>query len=154
MRSSWAWSDRRIGLGAEGTKMDILDMAREAGFAVLLDGRIGQEEYSTVSGSKEALQSFANAARIAAEREHLRRARFGQAARQRRRAAARKAANSPGERADQCGARKTGVDMPALSAERQEDAFFWRAAALQPEFNLSKLGIRLAVPEGHFHSQR
>lgn len=74
--------------------MDILDMAREAGFAVLLDGRIGQEEYSTVSGSKEALQSFANAVRIAAEREHLRRARFGQAARERRRAAARKAAIS------------------------------------------------------------
>jgi hypothetical protein len=42
--------------GAEGTAMDILNMAREAGFAVLLDGRLGQEEYSAVSGSKESLQ--------------------------------------------------------------------------------------------------
>jgi hypothetical protein len=77
MRRSQVRSNQGIGLGAEGAEMDILNMAREAGFAVLLDGRIGQEEYSTVSGSKEALQCFAEAVRIAAERERDRSDRSG-----------------------------------------------------------------------------
>lgn len=41
--------------------MDILEMARNSGMLVMLDGRIGREEYHSVSGSLQALQRFADA---------------------------------------------------------------------------------------------
>lgn len=43
--------------------MDIIDMARASGMAVILDGRIGREEYQSVCGSLSALQRFAEAVR-------------------------------------------------------------------------------------------
>ncbi|AJZ64100.1 hypothetical protein [Paraburkholderia fungorum] len=43
--------------------MDIIDMARTSGMAVILDGRIGREEYQSVCGSLSALQRFAEAVR-------------------------------------------------------------------------------------------
>lgn len=45
--------------------MDIIDMARASGMAVLLDGKIGREEYQSVCGSLWALQRFADAVRQA-----------------------------------------------------------------------------------------
>jgi hypothetical protein len=39
--------------------MDIIGMARASGMAVILDGRIGREEYRSVCGSITALQRFA-----------------------------------------------------------------------------------------------
>jgi hypothetical protein len=47
---------------------DILQTAREAGMTILLDGRIGQQEYRSVSGSAEALQRFAHAVRVPVQR--------------------------------------------------------------------------------------
>jgi hypothetical protein len=44
-----------------GDQMDIVDMARASGLAVILDGRIGREEYQSVCGSVSALQRFAEA---------------------------------------------------------------------------------------------
>jgi hypothetical protein len=41
--------------------MDIAAMARAAGLTVLLDGRIGRQEYQSVSGSMEALRRFGDA---------------------------------------------------------------------------------------------
>jgi hypothetical protein len=41
--------------------MDIIDMARASGMAVLLDAKIGREEYKSVCGSLSALQRFAAA---------------------------------------------------------------------------------------------
>ncbi|MFL9962434.1 hypothetical protein PQR02_15285 [Paraburkholderia sediminicola] len=41
--------------------MNIVDMARASGLAVILDGRIGREEYQSVCGSVSALQRFAEA---------------------------------------------------------------------------------------------
>lgn len=43
--------------------MDIIDMARASGMAVILEGRIGREEYQSVCGSLSALQRFAEAVR-------------------------------------------------------------------------------------------
>ncbi|MFL9983705.1 hypothetical protein [Paraburkholderia sediminicola] len=43
--------------------MDIIDMARASGMAVILDARIGREEYQSVCGSLSALQRFAEAVR-------------------------------------------------------------------------------------------
>jgi hypothetical protein len=43
--------------------MDIIDMARASGMTVILDGKIGQEEYRSVCGSLSALQRFAEAVR-------------------------------------------------------------------------------------------
>lgn len=43
--------------------MDLIELARESGMAVLLDGRIGREEYVSVSGSLAALARFADAVR-------------------------------------------------------------------------------------------
>lgn len=40
--------------------MDIIDMARASGLTVILDGRIGREEYQSVCGSILALQRFAD----------------------------------------------------------------------------------------------
>jgi len=39
--------------------MDIIDLARESGLTVILDGRIGREEYHRVCGSISALSRFA-----------------------------------------------------------------------------------------------
>ncbi|NLP63088.1 hypothetical protein [Paraburkholderia sacchari] len=39
--------------------MDIIDRARASGLTVILDGRIGREEYQSVCGSISALQRFA-----------------------------------------------------------------------------------------------
>ncbi|MPW23866.1 hypothetical protein GCT13_46140 [Paraburkholderia sp. CNPSo 3157] len=39
--------------------MDIIDMARASGLTVVLDGRIGSEEYQSVCGSVSALLRFA-----------------------------------------------------------------------------------------------
>jgi hypothetical protein len=44
--------------------MDIIGMARASGMAVILDGRIGREEYQSVCGSLSALQRFAEAVRL------------------------------------------------------------------------------------------
>lgn len=41
--------------------MDIIGMARESGMAVILNARIGREEYHSVCGSLSALQKFAEA---------------------------------------------------------------------------------------------
>ena len=41
--------------------MNIVDMARASGLTVILDGRIGREEYQSVCGSMSALQRFAEA---------------------------------------------------------------------------------------------
>lgn len=51
--------------------MNIVDMARASGLAVILDGRIGREEYQSVCGSVSALQRFADAVRdgAASQRE-------------------------------------------------------------------------------------
>jgi hypothetical protein len=43
--------------------MNIIDMARESGMAVVLNARIGREEYHSVCGSLSALQKFADAVR-------------------------------------------------------------------------------------------
>ncbi|MGF6759481.1 hypothetical protein [Paraburkholderia sp. GAS42] len=43
--------------------MDIIDMARASGMTVILDGKIGREEYRSVCGSLSALQRFAEAVR-------------------------------------------------------------------------------------------
>jgi hypothetical protein len=43
--------------------MDVLKIAEEAGLSVLLDGRIGRQEYTSVSGSVAALLRFAEAIR-------------------------------------------------------------------------------------------
>ncbi|MDR5781215.1 hypothetical protein QCE63_17560 [Caballeronia sp. LZ065] len=40
-------------------QFDVLKMARESGMTIVLDGRIGQEAYMSVSGSTDALQKFA-----------------------------------------------------------------------------------------------
>ncbi len=45
--------------------MNIIELATKAGMAVLLDGKIGQEEYVSVSGSLAALARFAEAVRTA-----------------------------------------------------------------------------------------
>jgi hypothetical protein len=41
--------------------MNFMQLARQAGLALLLDGRIGQQQYMSVSGSIEALSRFARA---------------------------------------------------------------------------------------------
>ncbi len=49
--------------------MDILKLAKDAGMQVVLDGRIGGEEYRSVYGSVQALQRFADALRASAADE-------------------------------------------------------------------------------------
>lgn len=39
--------------------MDIIDLARQAGMTVVLDAKIGRQEYQTVHGSVTALKAFA-----------------------------------------------------------------------------------------------
>ncbi|TDY19928.1 hypothetical protein B0G81_0060 [Paraburkholderia sp. BL6665CI2N2] len=43
--------------------MDIEKIASDSGMLVVLDGRIGREEYKSVYGSLQALQRFANSVR-------------------------------------------------------------------------------------------
>ncbi|KXU82381.1 hypothetical protein CI15_33095 [Paraburkholderia monticola] len=43
--------------------MDIEKIASDSGMLVVLDGRIGREEYKSVHGSLQALQRFANGVR-------------------------------------------------------------------------------------------
>ena len=50
--------------------MDIIDMARASGLTVILDGRIGREQYQSVCGSVSALQRFAESLRQCAVDEH------------------------------------------------------------------------------------
>lgn len=53
--------------------MDIVKLAKDAGMLVVIDGRIGREEYRSVYGSMQALQRFAEALRasIADETDRL-----------------------------------------------------------------------------------
>lgn len=41
--------------------MDVIELARVSGLQVVLDGRIGREEYQSVCGSVDALRRFADA---------------------------------------------------------------------------------------------
>lgn len=52
--------------------MDMLKIARESGLAIVLDGKIGREEYTSVSGSMSALLRFAEAVRLASLCEYRR----------------------------------------------------------------------------------
>jgi len=49
--------------------MNLIELARESGMAVLLDAKIGQEQYVSVSGSLAALARFADAVRSEPEDE-------------------------------------------------------------------------------------
>jgi len=49
--------------------MNIIDMARASGLTVILDGRIGREEYQSVCGSVSALQRFAETLRRCAGKQ-------------------------------------------------------------------------------------
>jgi hypothetical protein len=49
--------------------MDILDVARQAGMTVVLEARIGRQEYHSVHGSLAALQSFAERVRASTVEE-------------------------------------------------------------------------------------
>jgi len=54
--------------------MNVLDKAREAGMAVLLDACIGRQQFHSVTGSCAALERFAEACRTASlDRETLQR---------------------------------------------------------------------------------
>ncbi|WP_322044539.1 hypothetical protein [Paraburkholderia sp. J67] len=50
--------------------MDIIEMARASGLTVILDGRIGREEYQSVCGSVSALQRFAESLRLSHAPRH------------------------------------------------------------------------------------
>ena len=50
--------------------MDIIDMARASGLTVVLDGRIGREEYQSVCGSVSALMRFAETLRQCAANQN------------------------------------------------------------------------------------
>jgi hypothetical protein len=52
--------------------MNVLELARKSGLAVLLDARIGCQEYTSVSGSTDALLRFAAVVRMASLRERKR----------------------------------------------------------------------------------
>lgn len=56
-------------------EINVLEVARQSGLAVLLDGRIGRQEYTSVSGSTDALLRFARVVRIVSLRERERRRR-------------------------------------------------------------------------------
>jgi hypothetical protein len=49
--------------------MDILDMARKSGMTVVLDAKIGRQEYHTVYGSVTALEHFAELVAASLQRE-------------------------------------------------------------------------------------
>lgn len=48
-------------------QMDLIELARESGMTVLLDAKIGREQYVSVSGSLAALARFADAVRSESE---------------------------------------------------------------------------------------
>jgi hypothetical protein len=50
-------------------RIDLIELARESGMAVLLDAKIGREQYVSVSGSLAALARFAEAVRSEPEAE-------------------------------------------------------------------------------------
>jgi hypothetical protein len=52
--------------------MNVLELARKSGLAILLDGRIGCQDYTSVSGSMDALLRFAAVVRMASLRERNR----------------------------------------------------------------------------------
>ncbi|SAK62486.1 hypothetical protein AWB82_03173 [Caballeronia glebae] len=54
---------------------DVLTMARKSGMTILLDGRIGQQEYMSASGSADALQKFAHEIRASVSKEPRRKVR-------------------------------------------------------------------------------
>ncbi|MGA7781867.1 MAG: hypothetical protein WCA85_29725 [Paraburkholderia sp.] len=49
--------------------MDILDLARRSGMTVVLDARIGRQEYHTVHSSVAALERFAQLVALAEHEE-------------------------------------------------------------------------------------
>lgn len=51
--------------------MNIVELARQAGLQLLLDGRIGTETYQSISGSLCALQRFADAVSAATREASL-----------------------------------------------------------------------------------
>ncbi|TDN62599.1 hypothetical protein [Paraburkholderia sp. BL10I2N1] len=51
--------------------MNVIELARESGMAVILDGRIGREEYQSVCCSLSALQRFADALCAATVKEYF-----------------------------------------------------------------------------------
>jgi hypothetical protein len=54
---------------------DLLNIARKCGMTILLDGKIGQQAYMSVSGSTDALQRFAHNVRASLLRAPRRRPR-------------------------------------------------------------------------------
>ncbi|SAK89434.1 hypothetical protein AWB79_06414 [Caballeronia hypogeia] len=50
----------------------LLELAQDCGFSVVLEGRIGTQEYNSVSGPLQALEKFAEIIREAALQEHPR----------------------------------------------------------------------------------
>jgi hypothetical protein len=52
-------------------RMNIVELAREAGMLVLLDARIGGSEYQSVSGSVQSLQRFVDAV-LASDSDEIR----------------------------------------------------------------------------------
>src|SRR5690349_3793855 len=53
------WTVWQAGHTNWGIEMDIIDLARESGLTLILDGRIGRVEYHSVCGSISALSRFA-----------------------------------------------------------------------------------------------
>ena len=51
---------------------DILKIAQDCGFSVVLEGRIGTQEYNSVSGPLQALEKFAEVIRDTALQEQPR----------------------------------------------------------------------------------
>ncbi|TDN61874.1 hypothetical protein [Paraburkholderia sp. BL10I2N1] len=49
--------------------MDILDLAKQSGMTVVLDAKIGRQEYRTVHGSVAALERFAGLVAASLQRE-------------------------------------------------------------------------------------
>lgn len=49
--------------------MDILDLAKQSGMTVILDAKIGRQEYRTVHGSVAALERFARLVATSLQRE-------------------------------------------------------------------------------------
>ncbi|MEX3958328.1 hypothetical protein B0G57_11670 [Trinickia symbiotica] len=49
--------------------MDILDLARKSGMTVVLEAKIGRQEYQSVHGSLEALEAFAELVATAVQDE-------------------------------------------------------------------------------------
>lgn len=67
-RIRWTPGDSGIGRIVE-VEMDILDIARQAGMTVVLEARIGRQEYHSVHGSIAALESFAERVRASTAEE-------------------------------------------------------------------------------------